>query len=220
VLALQGAVAGLFLVVMAVAIGIGVATHHPWLTETAEWGRAQLGGFVATTAGVFLAFWLEQRRRRRAGRARFGHFLRACHADLGQLQAQCGRLSPTLRPGQIILWPLEAPVLRALAASPELHEHGSYALTTVLPTLVTLLDSTRNAVSHSETHASLRARLEQLQGATRNAQTLIAQELRCYPSESFRTADDQAAIRAFTDAVRAVRVGSTAAAQDHGDVAP
>jgi hypothetical protein len=109
--ALVGALQGVLLILTIVAIALAVATGFIWTAVGAlgAWVDREVGTILSTAAGVFLAFWLERWRTRRASRERFGRALRACLYDLAQLQAACASILANIQPGKTLIMPLDAP---------------------------------------------------------------------------------------------------------------
>lgn len=169
---------------------------------------------LATLIGVFLAFRLNRARERHQSRVGYVRQVAACLYDLANLHATCRRTHEQIRPGATAILEIDAPGLRALLASPSLHEHGGHGLVVALSTLSGLIGGMRNLFDQYRAAAVLgrdlseegvvntRTRLEQLQRAIEYAQHLLDTELARLGLGALRTTEDREIVDRFGRVLR------------------
>lgn len=180
------------------------------LTRLLDFGITLLG----TLIGVFLAFWLDRKWERRQSKELYARSVNACGYELSGLHPICETIRDQIGPSAAIVLDVDVPALRALLASPALHEHCGHGLTVVLTSLSTFIASVRNLLDSfgqvtlfgaTLTEAGIaraRDRMIQLLRAIEYAQGLLDQELQRLSFGVHRVPEDAAIVEGFNRALR------------------
>lgn len=110
---------------------------------------------LGTLAGVLIAFRLDRAWERRQSKQIYGCQLDACRYDLANLRSLCGKIRDQVAVGSTNILEIKAPGLKALLASPNLHEHGTHGFIVALTSLSGFIAASRNMISHYRTAAAM-----------------------------------------------------------------
>lgn len=157
---------------------------------------------VGTLVGVLVAFRLDRMSQRHQSKRLYCQQLNACRYDLASLHSLCRRIENQVALGSTNILEVEAPVLRAVLASPNLQEHCPHGLVVVLTSVYALIAATANVMTQYRLAAAAgggitqggatdtRDRMAQLVRGLEYAQRLIDQELQRFRVGVVKTSED------------------------------